>query len=63
MGHIKGWKISLEKVKEIVSGKKFHIFVHNQIRKGMQKNKMRIGRSEPTKLKSIQMTDFQDMEL
>ncbi len=63
MGLIQGRYISRQKVEEIILKKKFHIFVHNLLRKGMNKKKKRIERSEPIKHKSIEMTEFQELDL
>lgn len=63
MGLIEGRFIDREKVIDLVLGRKFHGFVHNLIRKGMNKHKRRVGRSDPGKHRSINMTDYQQIEL
>jgi hypothetical protein len=63
MGHFNGRFIPRSKVEEIITQRKFHIFVHNLLRKGMIKKKQRIERTEPIKHKSIEMTEFQELDL
>ena len=48
---------------DIILEKKFHKFVHNLLRKGMNKTKERMSRNDPIHTSKINMSDYQQIEL